>query len=445
MFELRAPFAFAALALVGLAAPADLRAEEPEAPAPTAESASAAATEENAPSAPTDAAPATPTVAIGPGGLRVTDPSDTYALRLGGFVQTGVRAFPDDRCPAGATCPTGRGQTQFLVRRARPDLRLRASLFEARIFLEVGSGTATLLDAYIDARVRPALTIRVGRQKGPVGFELLQAPTGMAFLERSLTTMLVPNREVGVTLFGHVANGVLGYHVGVYNGAPDGGGNTGNVGEEAFDLAARVSVRPRLNHEDCPLRNMELGGAVTFSPGGDMGVRALPGSYRAAGGETLLRYADDVTPDGGALRATGFLYAPVGGASLLTDVVYSQVDIRRGDATASLGHLGWMVGVGYAFGGDASAGGVRPHTSIHDGGLGALELKARVSALRFDDASADFIDTQAESALEVAGGIDWWFAPRIRWMNEVYWTNTDAPAATETDEIALLSILQLGL
>ncbi len=64
---------------------------------------------------------------------------------------------------------------------------------------DFGSGVAVILDAYFDIRFSPKFRVRTGKDKTPVGYELLQGDAFLLFPERTLASSLVPNRDVGST------------------------------------------------------------------------------------------------------------------------------------------------------------------------------------------------------------------------------------------------------
>ena len=72
------------------------------------------------------------------------------------------------------------------------------------------------------AAITPALNVRVGRFREPVGLEQLQSDAVAFFNERSLVSQLLPGRDLGIQVWGDVLGGRLSYAVGVFNGIADG-------------------------------------------------------------------------------------------------------------------------------------------------------------------------------------------------------------------------------
>ena len=69
---------------------------------------------------------------------------------------------------------------------------------------DFGGGTAVVQDAYVDARFSKVFNLRAGKQKPPLGQERLLSATDILFIERALPTALVPNRDVGVQVYGEL-------------------------------------------------------------------------------------------------------------------------------------------------------------------------------------------------------------------------------------------------
>jgi len=103
-----------------------------------------------------------------------------------------------------------KGSDGLLLRRARP-------IFQGTLYRDFDSSSSRTLagqpvqifDAYANYRYEPWAQLRVGKFKTPVGLEQLQADVNTSFNERSLVTDLVPNRDVGVQLWGDINGGVL--------------------------------------------------------------------------------------------------------------------------------------------------------------------------------------------------------------------------------------------
>src|SRR5439155_13346768 len=155
-------------------------------------------------------------ITAGKGGFSLTSPDGDFILRFRGYVQEDGRFFLGDK-PSGAV-------DTFLLRRARPMFEgTLYKYFDFRIMPDFGNGLTVIQDAYLDAKFATAVKIRFGKAKAPFGLERLQSATDIEFVERSLANDLVPNRDLGISLFGDVADAKVSYALAVMNGVVDGG------------------------------------------------------------------------------------------------------------------------------------------------------------------------------------------------------------------------------
>ncbi len=94
----------------------------------------------------------------------------------------------------------------WYLRRLRPVME--GTLFgkyDFRFRPEFAGGTATVVDAYLDARFSPAFKVRAGKFKSFVGLERLQSASDIKFIERSyVTNTVLPNRDLGIAVHGDI-------------------------------------------------------------------------------------------------------------------------------------------------------------------------------------------------------------------------------------------------
>ncbi len=87
----------------------------------------------------------------------------------------------------------------FTIRKIRPTFTGRVGrYFDFKVMPDFGNGTTVIQDAYVDIRFSPAFRVRTGKDKTPVGYELLIGDANLYFPERALASSLVPNRDIGV-------------------------------------------------------------------------------------------------------------------------------------------------------------------------------------------------------------------------------------------------------
>ena len=141
--------------------------------------------------------PAPPFTAGWQDGFVVQSSNGDYRLVFGLTAQADGRFSVDDPLPITNT---------FTIRKMRPTLSGRvAKYFDFKVMPDFGNGTAVLLDAYFDIRFSPKFRVRAGKDKTPVGYELLQGDPFLLFPERTLASSLVPNRDVGIQVQGDLS------------------------------------------------------------------------------------------------------------------------------------------------------------------------------------------------------------------------------------------------
>jgi phosphate-selective porin OprO/OprP len=391
-----------------------------------------------------------PTVSASRDGLLVRSADNAFSFRLRGYVQSDARFF-------GANGPAVPGSSTFLLRRVRPVFEATAyRYFGLRLMPDFGGGQVVLYDAYAEAKPTAALNLRVGKFKPPIGLERLQSATDVRFIERGLPTALVPNRDVGVQLYGDLAAARVQYQVGAFDGAPDAGNLDGDAAT-GKDVVGRVFLRPFATHPSGP----DLGIGIAASSGTEQGTTAAPalGSYRTTGQLALFRYradgtaANTVLAQGRRTRVSpqGYLY--VGPVGVLAEYVRSTHEVRRATNVAELTNQAWQISGGWVLTGERES-----YTSITPdhpldgskaGGLGALELVARYGVLTTDAAAfPTFADpaTQPRRARAAGAGLNWRLTRGLLFAANYERTQLDAPetGTVRQTEHALLTRLQLG-
>jgi phosphate-selective porin OprO/OprP len=380
------------------------------------------------------AAPRAPTLTAGPQGFALRSADGQFQMRLRGYVQSDGRFYYDDvRRPATGT---------FLLRRVRPiwEGTLYRNI-DFRLMPDFGGGTATIYDAHIDVRIAPALAVRSGKFKPPIGLERLQSATDNAFIERAHPTNLVPNRDVGLQLYGDIARGTLAYAAGVFNGVPDLGFGDGDNGN-GKDLIGRVFVLPFARSSVVALRELGLG--IAGSRGVQRGAPGAPflGAYRSPAQQSVFAYRTDGTAagttiaDGKHVRVAPQGYYYGGPLGLMWEYVRSSQVVRRGATLARLDNHAWQQTATFVLTGErASFRGVtaaRPFDPVR-GRWGALELAGRVSQLTLDrDAFPLFADpaTQVRDARTWGAGANWYLSRGVRLMVDYDETRYRGGAAT---------------
>ena len=319
-------------------------------------------------------------VSIGQDGFSVRSADKAFRFRLGALLQADARFFFDQ--------PPLSQPDQFLLRRVRPILE--GTFYEKysfRIVPDFAGSQTVLYDAYIDANLDPALRIRVGKFKPPVGLERLQSAADLMFVERAFPTNLVPSRDIGGQLSGDFLGGALSYAVGVFDGAVDGGLTDGD-NNNSKDFDARLFAHPFKNTSIEALGGLGVGFAYTKGKqSGTTSSGNLP-TYKTPGQQTFFSYAAGAFADGEREHYAPQLYYYYGPLGILGEYTISAQDVRRLSNIQRVSNSAWQLyGSWVLTGEDASYRGVTPRVPFDWGQRtwGAFQVAARVSGLSVDD------------------------------------------------------------
>jgi len=311
-------------------------------------------------------------------------------------------------------------ENSSLLRRVRPTIEGKvAGKYGFRFTPEFAGGSASAVDAYVEANLNPAFNVRAGKFKSFVGLERLQSGSDIKFIERSyVTNAILPNRDLGVALYGDVLNKKLNYAVGIVNGVADAGNiSTGTEFNGEREYTARLFTNP-FSDSDSALAGLGfgIGGTWTDFTGeknlnftdttsADATRNGLP-SYVTEGQQTFFRYTSNAVADGKRTRwspQANYYYGPFGViaeyARVSQDVSLANGGSPAGGGAGSnsaftagtkknLKHDAWDIGVSYLLTGeDASFKGVKPKQDfdLDKGGWGAWELVARYSEINLDN------------------------------------------------------------
>jgi phosphate-selective porin OprO/OprP len=408
----------------------------------------------------TAAAKAAPKLTAADGRVEVASSDGATSLRLRGLVQGDFRAY-DSANDAAHT---------FLLRRARLIFEGRFNkIFQYVVQPEFG-GTVQILDAYANAAFSPAVQLRVGKFKTPLGLEQLQSDPVAFFNERSVATGLTPNRDTGLQVHGDLLENRLNYAVGVFNGVPDGGNNV--TGGTDFDnnktFVARLFATPFVNDKESLLSGLGFG--IAASVGDFETVAGRAANYRTDGQQNFFTYLTSTTVPGDNVVAVGegLTYSPQayfyrGPFGLLAEYVVSSIEVQRGAGRiAEVNNYAYNLSAGYVLTGeDLTYRGVSPKNNFNPsaGTWGAFEVVARIAGVDIDDTvftgpSTLRLANPNVSATELTTyglGLNWYLSKSVRagfnvFQNEFKLAPQAAPAANaliSDDETTFISRLQL--
>lgn len=307
----------------------------------------------------------------------------------------------------------------FTVRKLRPSLNGRlARYFDFLVMPDFGNGTTVVQDAYVDVRFSTAFRVRAGKSKTPIGYEILMGDPFLLFPERALASSLVPNRDVGFQVLGDVAAGRVAYAAGLFNGIPDGTSAASDVdSSDSKDFAARVAVQPFRRSVD-PGRLNGLGFALGASRGNQRG--ALP-AFRTSVGQRYFGYVAGASADGARTRVTPAVFYYQNAFAFFAEYMRSEQSVATAAASTDVANQAWQVTAAYVLTGEAGADrGVRPRVNFDPttGEWGAVQIVARVSQLKVDDAafaSALALSGSSREARAFIIGVNWYPAYFIKY------------------------------
>ena len=392
--------------------------------------------------------------AQGPGagwqnGFFIQTPNGDNRLQFGFVAQLDGRFALDDPLPITNT---------FTLRKARPILSGRiARFFDYRLMAEFGGGTATVLDAYVDTRFSTKFRVRAGKDKSPVGYEVLIGDAALLFPERSLVSALLPNRDVGIQVQGDLAGGKLFYAGGVMNGVVDGTNSTADVDTNSSkDLAGRVVVQP--------FRRVVAAGATAPAPGplsgfgfqigGSTGRQngALPSFRTTAGSQTWFSYASaaGTTPaalaNGDRHRVTPAVFYYYKAFGTFAEYAASTQAVSRGATSRDVTNTGWQIAASYLLTGEAAGTSVPAPRQSFDppaGMWGALQIIARYAELTVDGDvfDAGFAASGASrKAKATTVGFNWYPAQPVKYYFTYERTVFDGPTVRPIENTILFRV-----
>jgi ABC-type sulfate/molybdate transport systems ATPase subunit/phosphate-selective porin len=306
----------------------------------------------------------------------------------------------------------------ILLRRARIDINGTVAHFvDFRILPDFGLGTTTIQDSWIDVHYHTnAVRLQVGKFKEPVGLELIQYDPEIFFIERSLASDLVPNRDVGAQLHGVIGRGTLTWNAGIFDGAADGASADRAVGNTK-DASGRLLVRPFALTGMPALSELAIGAGGTIGTKiGTVASRLVPTYSTSAQEAPFFTYRDTTLANGHASRATANGYWYVSRLGLLSEYIASWETVTRDARTATLRNDAWQISGSFALTDDhPSYTGVNPR-----GRFGAIEVLGRYALLRVDRLAfaEGFADStrSARRASANAVGLTWTWNRAVRWQ-----------------------------
>jgi phosphate-selective porin OprO and OprP len=378
-------------------------------------------------------------------GFALGSPDKAFRLNFRLIAQADARFFFNQKTIPGTG--TTIAQDTFLLRRIRPIIGgTVGGIYEFNIMPEFATGDAAtsspvLHEAWLSAKLSPAVTIKAGKFTTPV---ILEPGTSRHFLETPFLHNLAPNRDLGIEALGALGSAAT-YRLGVYNGQRN---NTSGFARDVDNdkiVAGRLTVSPLKSTEGFlqPL-NVALGA----SAGRDKGVVGTALTNPVTNGQQPLLNFGALAADGRHYRLAPSVDLYSGSFSFVGEYAWERQRLRQGATFFDAANSGWRANVGYVLSGeDATARGVVPRADFKPGGegAGAFELVGRVNTIDFDDAL--FLPTKgnlpniatnanATAATAYGVGLNWFLSRNITLLFNYEYTTFDGRTARPTEQAA---------
>jgi phosphate-selective porin OprO/OprP len=389
-------------------------------------------------------------------GFAIRSATGDFEIKFNALGQVDHRAFIDDE---------GAFRDGFVTRRLRPTVqgslgKLVGFRFTPEFAGSTGTGdSASIVDAYFDLKFHKAASVRAGKQKGLLGLERLQSGGAISFTERGYVTELVPNRDLGVALYGENAASTVSYALGVFNGTAD-GRDVAQADDGLKELEGRVLFEPFKN-------DYSLFKGLGFGIAGSTGAKDGSGNnfiarFRTPGQNQFFTYNETgVVASGQHTRYVPQASFYRNSLGVLAEYAFSEQDLARGGTERTVEATGYSLTATYVITGeDASYRGVKPASPYTVGGegWGAVEFLARIGGLDVDDEA--FVGTvatrlanptsQAKKAESYGVGVNWYLTANAKLTADYHLTRfegggggTAAAPIDRRDEKALFTRLTI--
>jgi phosphate-selective porin len=286
-----------------------------------------------------------------------------------------------------------------------------------------------LKDATVGYDFAKGFNVLVGHFKPPVSQEFLTSAGKTDFGDRSMIAdRLGPDREWGIGADGDFAH--VHYAVGFFAG--DGASSSQSAGNSG---AARLTLKP-VKGLDVSASFMQ--GEVTADPR----VGAVEPLPKGASGQTASGFTFWDRPHvNGTRRRLGGDVSYSRGPFRLQGEYLENREQRKGQGSTGqdipdVRGRGWSAQASYLLTGEKKDSTVAPRRSILKGGLGAVEIVARVEALKFDDTGdpsgfegygnrARNIAPSGASAIQA--GINYWASSFFKLQGSALWESYNDP------------------
>jgi len=345
-------------------------------------------------------------------GLVFESEDGDYRVQFGAFLRFDGR-FVGDEDDVGVP-------NTWLIRTLRATFQGRiAKYFGFKVQPDFTGTGPTVADAWVDIAFSDHLHLRFGRDKTPIGLEVLLQDANVLFLERGLPVNLLPQRDVGAQAYGTFSNGTVSYAVGLFDGQVDGAANNQNTldTDNAKDFTGRIFAQPFGHVSTKALQRLGVG------LGGSAGRRegAPLAQFRTSVQQVYFAYRRDAFGDGTKFRLepqASYYYHTVG---MYAEYVKSREGVTRGIDHTDVNYNAWQLVGSFLLTGETAGERIRPKYPFdperHH--FGALQLTARFGRLSVDPAVFALDLAEPASSREsqvVTVGANWYFTTNAKML-----------------------------
>lgn len=301
------------------------------------------------------------------------------------------------------------------------------------------------MDAYVDTRILPYLSVRVGQFKTPFGFEQYSADKNIPFAERSMGFLLTPLRDVGLMAHGSFWDRRVNYGVGIFNG--DGVDDSVGGDEDSPGLVGRAVFMPFKDLGGPFWDGLQFGGSFSYSKvdRNNVNIKAKTTGLttffdvNASAKFNIIREAKSQTRYGAELA---WVYGPLLAWGEYINLKFSDVQTSSDEfninVTDYYGALLWMV-----TGEKPSIKGgkiqpIKPSRNLWQGGWGALGLAVRYDSFDAGDSAYDYLIQEGISVRKATSytvALNWYLNPYVRLLIDASRTDFDRPLLIDRDPI----------
>jgi len=333
-----------------------------------------------------------------------------FRLRLQGDVQHSGVELTETGEDAGSSVDVAR-------RRIGVDGEI-LNIFDYQVERELGDDDDPWRDVFVNYKQFNFVQFQAGKFKMPFSLDENTGATNLDFIYRSrIASLLAPGRDTGVMVHGRVLRrGALRYEAGLFSA--DGDNVRTNDADRVHGertVAARVLAQP-FRSTDSLASDLAFGVSFTTSelPEGVVDLRG-----RTELGDVFYRPEILVH---GQRRRIGFEARWRPGPFSIKSEYIRLSDERLGQSVEDTDlspfvSAGWYVSGTWAVTGEKKAGGLdSPSRPLFQGGVGAVEVAARVERIRFGSGATDPLASNAPRADVVLGnsnhvqtyGVNWY-------------------------------------